>query len=120
MKKEKARVDLVPPEIIYSMAEAFEDGARKRSERNWEIGPSSKKWSYVDRIAAIIRHALALSMGEDVASDSKIYHAGHIAANAAMLVAAMERGNIGVDDRVMKKNPESRKLSSKDSQIFCG
>lgn len=98
-KVEKARLDLIPPYIIYAMAEAFEDGAMKRSAHNWELGESAHTWSIGERIAAIQRHSLQLQMGCDIAEDSKIHHAAHIAANAAMILGAYLKG-YGEDDRI--------------------
>jgi len=98
-KMEKARLDLIPPYIIYAMAEAFEDGALKRSAHNWELGESARTWSIGERIAAIQRHSLQLQMGCDIAEDSKIHHAAHIAANAAMILGAYLKG-YGEDDRL--------------------
>jgi hypothetical protein len=99
MKIDKARLDLIPPEALYAMAAAFEDGAKKRSERNWEVGTDRLNWSVLDRIAAIQRHTLRLTLGEDLAPDSGLHHAAHILANAAMLLTMYERGDLGKDDR---------------------
>lgn len=101
MKIEKARLDLVPPESLYGMAMAFEDGANKRSAHNWEVGEDSQEWSFEDRLAAIMRHVNLLRMGDDLATDSGIHHAAHIMANAAMLYTAFVRGDIGDDDRIL-------------------
>lgn len=98
MKIEKARIDLVPPEIMFGMAEAFEDGAAKRSERNWEVGSGAQSWSVRERVAAIQRHALKMMLGQRIDEVSGLHHAAHIAANAAMLYTAYIRGDIGDDD----------------------
>lgn len=98
-KMEKARLDLIPPYAIYAIAEALEDGSIKRSEHNWEEGESARTWKISDRIAAIQRHSLQLQMGCDIAEDSKIHHAAHIMANAAMLLGAYLKG-YGDDDRL--------------------
>lgn len=98
----KARLDLIPPYAIYAMAEAFEDGALKRAEHNWEVGESARTWKISDRISAIQRHSLQLQMGCDIAEDSKIHHAAHIMANAAMLLGAYLKG-YGYDDRILER-----------------
>lgn len=103
LKTHKARLELIPPEALYGMAEAFEDGANKRSAFNWELGESSKTWSKSDRISAIMRHSLQLQMGNELAEDSMLHHAAHILANAAMLYTAYIRGDIGLDDVVRGK-----------------
>lgn len=101
MKVEKARLDLNPPEALYGMAMAFEDGAKKRSAHNWEVGESASTWSFMDRIAAIERHIQQFKLGHDLATDSQIHHAAHIIANAAMLYTAYIRG-LGNDDRLSR------------------
>lgn len=106
MKIDKARLDLIPPEALYGLAEAFSDGAKKRSAHNWEVGPDKSTWSIADRIAAIMRHSLRLQMGEDLAQDSGIHHAAHILANAAMLYTAYHRDGIGNDDRIHRDEKE--------------
>jgi hypothetical protein len=93
MKIEKARVDLVPPEIIFGMAAAFEDGAKKRSERNWEFGPDCMNWSVRERLGACLRHVLRLMLGETLDPVSGLHHAAHLAANAAMIYTRTVRNN---------------------------
>ena len=95
MKIEKARVDLIPPEALYGMAEAFEDGAVKYGAHDWE----SKDWSLMDRLAASMRHVLRLISKEDFAADSGVHHAAHLLADAAMIYTMSVRGNCGKDDR---------------------
>lgn len=103
MKTKKACLQLVPAEAMFGMAEAFEDGANKRSAYNWEISTTATEWSVADRVAAIMRHALKLHMGQDIDEDSGLHHAAHIMANAAMLYTRHVRGNkIGVDDRASR------------------
>lgn len=101
LKTEKVRLDLNPPEAMFGMAQAFEDGAKKRSEHNWEVGPDSHTWSFQDRLRAIEGHALRLRMGEDIDPVSGLHHAAHIMANGAMLYTASLK-KLGNDDRLIK------------------
>lgn len=87
IKYEKARLDLNPPEAEYAMAAAFEDGAKKYGEKDWE----SNDFNPTERIAAIKRHCNRLLMGETHAKDSGLHHAAHILANAAMIITRYTR-----------------------------
>lgn len=99
----KARMDLVPPEIIFAIAEILGFGARKYSERNWEKGMS---WGRV--FAALMRHLWAWWGGGrptttnfvfgSIDSETGKSHLWHAACCIAFLVTYEERG-IGVDDR---------------------
>jgi len=110
LKTEKVRLDLNPPEAMFGMAQAFEDGAKKRSEHNWEVGPDSHTWSFQDRLRAIEGHALRLRMGEDTDPVSGLHHAAHIMANGAMLYTASLK-KLGNDDRLIKpKKPTLEEL----------
>ena len=90
----KARLDLVPPELLFGVGEALADGCRERYEpRNWEKGT---KWSKY--FAAQQRHMWAWWGGEDNDPESGLPHLWHAACCTAFLVAYAKRG-VGVDDR---------------------
>jgi hypothetical protein len=97
MRVKKARLDLIPPEVLYALAEAFENGAKKYGERDWELGTT--RWTYNERLAAAMRHITQFRLKEDYAKDSKIHHMAHALADLAMVYVAYIRQDIGIDDR---------------------
>lgn len=95
---DKARMDLVPPEAVWAMAEVLTFGAAKYGERNWELGMA---WSRP--YAALLRHLLAWWSGEDRDPESGMPHLWHVMCCAAFLTAYEGRG-AGTDDRPKKKD----------------
>lgn len=93
------RVDLslVPSAGLIHCAHSFMDGARKYNPYNWR----DKKVPARIYIAAAQRHLLDWLDGEEVASDSKAHHLGHAMACCAIILDAMETGNL-IDDRPKK------------------
>jgi hypothetical protein len=94
----KARLDLVPPEIVTAIAEILAVGARKYAARNWEQG---MEWSRP--YAAALRHLLAWWGGEDLDPDTGKSHLWHASCNLAFLVAYEARA-AGTDDRPSGSN----------------
>lgn len=92
-----ARFDLIPPDALWALAEAYGVGAEKYAERNWEQGYS---WSL--SYAAMQRHANQFWMGEDVDRESGILHLASVAWHAfAMLHFLGNYEDFGpFDDRV--------------------
>lgn len=91
----KPRMDLIPPEALFALADVLTHGADKYGERNWERG--------MDRgriVAALLRHLTAWMAGEDADPDSGMPHSAHVLTNAAFLVAHEVRG-IGADTRAL-------------------
>lgn len=91
--QEKPRMDLIPPEAVFALAEILNYGASKYSDRNWENG---MKWGRM--FAAMMRHAWAWWMREDKDPETGKSHMWHVLCCAAMLVAYEARGT-GEDDR---------------------
>lgn len=89
----KPRLDLLPPELLFSVAEVLTFGAGKYSERNWECGMS---WGRV--FAALMRHMWAWWRGEATDDETGLSHLAHAGACLAFLIA-YEARQIGVDDR---------------------
>lgn len=99
----KVRMDLVPPEIIFAIADILTFGAEKYSARNWEKGMT---WGRP--FAALMRHMWAWWGGRgptsksflfgDLDEETKRSHLWHAACCIAFLVTFEERG-IGEDDR---------------------
>lgn len=90
------RVDLslFPPAGVIHGAHAMMDGADKYDPYNWR----EKKVRARVYIAAAQRHLLDYLDGEDTADDSGAHHLGHAMACCAIILDAMETGNL-VDDR---------------------
>ena len=90
----KPQLDLVPTSLDLYAALAFEDGARKYGPFNW------REKSVRARIyaGAARRHIGAWLDREEVADDSGIPHLAHAAASLAILIDALENGNL-IDDR---------------------
>lgn len=93
---DKARYDLIPPEIEEAIAKVLTFGADKYDERNWELGMS---WGRP--YAALRRHMGAWWSGEDKDPETGMPHTWHAACCIAFIVAFEARG-IGTDDRPTK------------------
>ena len=99
----KARMDLIPPEIMFAMGAILTFGALKYADRNWEKGMS---WGRV--FGACMRHMWAWWGGKgpttksflfgDLDAETGFSHLWHAATCVAFLVAYEER-QVGIDDR---------------------
>lgn len=99
----KPRIELIPPEAIFAMAEIFTFGAQKYGDQNWALGMS---WGRM--FGALMRHAWAWWGGKlpttrsfllgELDLESGRSHLWHMAVIVAMLIAYEERGT-GTDDR---------------------
>lgn len=102
----KARMDLIPPEVPFALAEVLGFGAFKYADRNWEKG---MKWGRV--FAALMRHLWAWWGGQgptaknfvfgDLDEETKFSHLWHALCCVSFLVAYEQRG-VGEDDRFKK------------------
>lgn len=114
----KPQMWLNPRAALVWMAKAFEFGGyglNALGERVREIGYGPYNWrtkpvKATVYIAAMERHLAEYLDGDDLASDSKVPHLGHIMACAAILIDATELGNL-VDDRPTK-GPVARLLTA--------
>lgn len=93
--KGKPKVDLVPPEVILSLAEVLTFGADKYDAHNWRSG-GGMAWSRV--YAACQRHLLAFWQGEDHDPESGLQHLSHALCCIAFLITYQIEGS-GIDDR---------------------
>ncbi len=93
----KVSITKLPMVAIAHGAMAMMDGGAKYGPFNWR-GNAVVASIYVD---ALIRHTAAWFDGEELAPDSSVHHLGHAIANAAILLDAMETGNL-IDDRPPK------------------
>lgn len=90
------RVDLslLPPAGVIHGAHAMMDGAEKYGPYNWR----EKKVPARTYIAAAQRHLADFLDGEALATDSGVHHLGHVIGCCAIVLDAMETGNL-IDDR---------------------
>ena len=70
----KSRLDLLPPLAIELVGHVLAHGARKYSPGNWRLCKDPDRY-----IAAMLRHAMAELRGEDLDSESEMYHLAHAA-----------------------------------------
>jgi GNAT superfamily N-acetyltransferase len=98
IRAKKVPLSLVPAVAIIHEARAFADGTAKHGGAyNWRTTPVS----LMNLISKVQRHMSALQDGQDCAPDSGIHHAGHARADLAILLDALETGNL-VDDRPIR------------------
>lgn len=100
---DKVRMELVPPELVFAVAEVLTFGATKYDARNWEKGMS---WGRV--FGALMRHLWAWWGGKgpttrsflfgDLDGETGYSHLWHAGCCIAFLIAYEERGS-GTDDR---------------------
>src|SRR5688572_12497226 len=58
-RENKGRFDLIPPRCLKRVAQHYEHGAKKYSDRNWELGQPSSRFA-----DSLVRHAFAYMDGE--------------------------------------------------------
>ncbi len=91
----KPRFDLIPPEVMFGMAELYRLGAKKYADRNWEKG-----LLFMRTFAAMQRHAWAWAMGQDYAPDDGQHHMLSVAWCAFVIFTFFIRGqDEPLDDR---------------------
>lgn len=114
----KLRMDLLPPEVLRSLAEIITYGADKYGAENWrEVEPERYE-------AAMLRHLLAWKEGEIYDTESGFDHLKHVLCNAAFLCALeakneKNKNNTGIGDRpvyIVFPDPESAGMGGKDSK----
>ena len=89
----KPQIALVPPELIWGVAEVLTLNVPKYGARNWELGMD---W---DRpYSALQRHMLAWWQGDSLDGETKLSHLLHAACNISFLIAYEQR-KIGKDNR---------------------
>lgn len=90
----KPPLHLVPTALNIYAAQAMRNGAAKYGPFNWRTKPIIAS-VYV---SAALRHLNAWFDGEERAEDSNVEHLAHCVASLAILIDAIECGNV-VDDR---------------------
>ncbi|MHA1342401.1 MAG: dATP/dGTP diphosphohydrolase domain-containing protein [Promethearchaeota archaeon] len=76
----KLRYDLIPPEVLKSLAEVLTYGSQKYGDNTWQ-GVKSERY-----YAALFRHLQAWRMGKENDSESKIHHLKHALCNIAFIL----------------------------------
>lgn len=96
-------ISVVPPSSIIYEALAMRYGAYLAPRADGGFGYGPYNWrtkgvrasTYID---TFLRHAFAWWDGEDVASDSKVHHLGHLKASCGVTLDAIESKTF-IDDR---------------------
>lgn len=94
----KPRFDLIPPEMLFALADLYGKGAKKYSERGWEEGMS---WGRC--FASLMRHAWKFWRRSDFDEDTGSHHMINVIFNATALYIYHKR-KIGTDDRPVVEN----------------
>jgi len=89
----KARMDLIPPEVMFGYGRALAVGSSKYNDRNWENGMS---WHRM--FAAAMRHLWAFWAGQDNDEESRLHHLESAIFSVCALYTYSKRG-IGEDNR---------------------
>ena len=89
----KVRVDLLPSESLFAVAEVLTFGASKYGEHNWRKGMA---WSRL--YAAAQRHMMKWNAGETHDKESGKNHLAHACVNLLMLLS-YEKSCRELDDR---------------------
>lgn len=90
----KPRWELLPLDAVRGVVEVLTDGAKKYSDRNWELGIA-----YGRVFGALQRHLTAWWQGENNDPESGRSHLDHAACELMFLSAYVKRGMITIDDR---------------------
>jgi hypothetical protein len=90
----KPRWELLPYDAVRGVVDVLTDGAKKYSDRNWELGIA-----YGRVFGALQRHLTAWWQGENNDPESGRSHLDHAACELMFLSAYEKRGMIGFDDR---------------------
>ncbi len=93
----KLRLDLLPINPLYKIAEVLGKGAEKYGDRNWEEGIK-----YSRLYAALLIHLTAWWNGQDIDPESGLNHLGHVACNILFLLEFLHT-HPEFDDRPTKK-----------------
>ena len=89
----KVRVDLLPSESLFAVAEVLTFGASKYGEHNWRKGIA---WSRL--YAAAQRHMMKWNAGETHDDESGMNHLAHACVNLLMLLS-YDKNHPELDDR---------------------
>ena len=91
----KPKWSLVPQSSLIPMVRVLEFGAKKYGDYNWTKGLSIR-----ETCESLKRHLDAFMEGEDIDTESKLSHIGHIQANS-MFLSFMLSNRPDLDDRII-------------------
>lgn len=97
MGARRVDISLLPAAGIIHGAHAMMDGAAKYNPYNWR----EKKVPARTYVSAAMRHLMDYLDGEEAATDSGVHHLGHVIGCCAIILDALETGNL-IDDRPNK------------------
>lgn len=103
----KCPLHLLPPDALRETAWVHKLGAEKYGPFNWR----THHVNATTYVAAIMRHLMAWSEGEDLDPESGRSHLAHIAASANILMDAQKHGSL-IDDRVKSETTGERQIPS--------
>lgn len=89
----KSAMDLIPPELLFGVADILQFGSLKYEVRNWEHG---MRWGRV--YAALMRHLWKWWGGENLDKETGMSHLWHAGCCIAFLIT-YEARKVGDDDR---------------------
>lgn len=98
---DKVRMELIPPELLESVATILTFGANKYRDRGWEEG---MEWSRV--YGALLRHMNAWWAGDSLDLETGKSHLWHAGCCISFLITYEQR-NTGTDDR-RKNNVQTK------------
>ena len=90
----KVRMELLPMDALYSVAEVMTFGAKKYGDHNW-----TKGFRLSRLYGALLRHLAAWWTGEDNDRESGCSHMAHAACCVIMLMWYVKHPTKGIDDR---------------------
>lgn len=101
----KPRFDLLPPQVLFDIAEVFTWGTKKYGDRNWEMG---MVWGKV--FGSIMRHLWKFwsPFHKDYDEESGLHHLAHAGACIFMLFG-LTITHPELDDRPEGKNGNKKK-----------
>jgi hypothetical protein len=111
----KVSLSKLPVVALIHGAHAMMNGASKYGPYNWR-GNAVIASIYTD---AAMRHLISWFEGEEIAKDSGVHHLGHGIACLAILLDALETGNL-IDDRPPSSNVAVKVLERLQKQIESG
>jgi hypothetical protein len=108
----KAHMRCVPPVAIFALGAAMQNGGDKYGPFNYRDADVTASIFY----EAMLRHIVDWFSGEDFADDSHVHHLAHLMAGAAIVLDALQQGNL-VDDRPRNVHADVP-AASKDFRVW--
>lgn len=97
--QDKLRMDLIPGEMIESLAQTLTFGVKKYHDNNWRKGLMFSRVR-----GAALRHFTAWSKGDDIDEESGLNHLDQAFTNLGFLVTFVREGRTELDDRYKRES----------------